>query len=329
MIRHVAMISDPEIRKQKDMELKSSVNGALMWSLQTVLLAHGSFSYDDEWDCDCDVEALLRQREAEQAALDAAENERIARNKAAKAMFDSGEIPESSSLFEKLDAFGTDLKIPFIPFLSGRISCARTVVKLDTDVLPIPGIAKLFGSMTRSENTGATRYAGGLEVGLSAKAGAASVGANLGLSGSVSTDGSGNVRDYSVTPSTSLSVSVGGASASASAQVTVGRGSDGSATVRDYSMTTSAEYSSTVSGADVKVGGTMTFGPSGMDSDFSAGISKDVNAGYGISGKGALEASTKRGCSVSREVTNGFMQQTQDVIDKWNVKEIWSGEFKI
>ncbi len=329
VIRHVAMISDPGIRKQKDLELKSSVNGALMWALQTVLVAHGSYSYDDEWDCDCDIEALLRQRDAEQAALDALENERIARNKAAKKMFDSGEIPESSPLFKKLDAFGTDLSIPFIPFLSGRISCARTVVRLDTDALPIPGIAKLFGSMSRSENTGAATYAGGVEVGLSAEAGAASADATLSLSGSVSTDGNGNVRDYSVTPATSLSVSVGDVKASLDAQVTVGRGSDGNATVRDYSMTAGAEYSTEVASADVSVGGKMTFGPNGLDSDFTAGISKDIKTGY-KPGKGSLEASTKkRGCSVSTEVTSSFLQTAQDVADQWHVKEIWSGEFKI
>jgi hypothetical protein len=330
VIRHIAMISDPEVRKKKDMELRGSINGALMWALQTVLVAHGSFRHEDDWDCDCDVEALLRQREAEQAAIDAADNERIARNKAAKAMFDSGEIPESSPLFKKLDAMGTDLRIPFMPFLSGRISCARTVVRLDTDALPIPGIAKLFGSMSRSENTGATKYEGGVAIGLSAKGAGGSLGACLGLSGSVSMDGEGTVKDYSVTPSAAVSVSAGTMKASVEAQMTFGRGSDGSATLRDYSATAKAEYSTKVSNADVKVNGEMSYGPNGLrDSDFSAGVSKDVKTGFGIEGKGELEASTKRGCKFSKEVKNTYMQQAEGAIDQWNVKEIWSGEYKI
>ncbi|MDD2539782.1 MAG: hypothetical protein PHH28_01910 [Desulfuromonadaceae bacterium] len=321
LIRHVSLISDPDVRKQKDAELRSALNSALGQGLQNVLGVYGAFSYSDDWDCECDLEALLKEREAEQVTRDEEENARIMRNKGAKARFDSGEIPESTPLWKKLDGFGTDLNIPFIPFLSGRISCARTYVKLNTDVLPIPNIGKLFGSMTRSEFTGATKYDGGVSIGISKDFKAGSVTANFGVSGSVSTDGNWNVRDSSITPNTGLSVQVG----------KVG----------------------------VSVNGQMTFGPNGevRDSDFSAGISQDMKNGFGMSGKASFEASTKMGCTLSGKVTDSIMPsdasskdvakspwekiqgdgidghygesfRERPVTDKFTKKELWSGKLE-
>jgi hypothetical protein len=225
---------------------------------------------------------------------------------AAKARFDSGEIPESSPLFKRLDAYGVDLKIPFIPFLSGRISCARTIVRLDTDALPLPGLAKLFGSMTKSEFTGATTYDAGIKVGITAQNGAVNVGANLGISGSVSTDGQGIVKDYSVTASTGVSVSS--------------------------------------KGTTISVNGEATFGPNGMkDSDFSAGISHDLKNATGGEATAAFEASTKRGCKLSAKVSqeSSFKpkaEKSEDEGEKIDVsdktpnkifkKDIWSGKFE-
>ncbi len=317
VIRHVGLISDPEVRDQKDSELRRNINSALVTALGTVGNAFGSIRYSDNWDCDCYLEDLLREREAEQAARNEEETARIMRNKAAKVAFDSGEIPESTPLWKKLDAFGADLNIPFIPFLSGRISCARTYVKFNTDVLPFPQIGKLFGSMTKSEFTGATKYDGGVNIGIDSdkyfKGGVVAV--NIGLSGSVSTDGNWNVRDSSITPNTGLSVQVG----------KVG----------------------------VSVNGQMTFGPNGevRDSDFSAGISQDMKNGFGMSGKASFEASTKRGCSLSGKVTDSIMPsdaggkdvdkspwekiggpygesfRERPVTDKFTKKELWSGKF--
>lgn len=319
VIRHVGLITDPEVRDQKDYELRRAIYSALVNALQLVGAAHGSFKYHPEWECGCDVGQLMAQREAELEARKEEENARIMRNKAAKAAFDSGEIPESTPLWKKLDAYGTDLKIPGIPFLSGRISCARTVVKLDTSILPIPDIPQLFGSMTRSEITGATKYEGGVSVALEMYKGAGGgVGASCGLSGSVSTDGNWNVSDYSVTPSAGLSVKAGQ--------------------------------------TGVSVGGKMTFGPNGVtDSDFSAGISRDMANGYGMEGKAAFEASTKRGCTLSGKVTDSIMPKDakgKDVdkspwesipgddgfgksfkdkpsTDKFHKKDLWSGKYKI
>jgi tetratricopeptide (TPR) repeat protein len=306
VIRHIALISDPEVRDQKDTELKSTINSAVTWALQTVMIAHGSFSYSDDWDCTCDVEALIRQREEEDKAIHEEENARIMRNKAAKAMFDSGEIPKSSPLWKKLDSFVDEYNLGFIKV---RSSCAQTVVKLNTDILPIPGIPKLFGSMTTSENTGATEYEGGIKVGIGVQKDGVNVGANIGLSGTVSTDGQGVVKDYSVTPSADLSVKVGN--------------------------------------TGVSVGGSLTFDKNGdvRDSDFSAGVSQDFKNGYGTEGNVGFEASTKRGCSLSGKVAHDVsVKPPKDPNDKSNEdkikpadntegkffkKTLWSGKYEL
>jgi hypothetical protein len=305
VIRHIGLISDPSVRDQKDAELKSTINSAVTWALQTVMIAHGSFSYSEDWDCDCDIEALLRQREEEQAAIDEEENARIMRNKAAKAVFDSGEIPKSSPLWKKLDSF---VDVTNLGFIKVRSSCAQTVVTLNTDILPIPGIPKLFGSMTTSENTGATDYQGGIKVGIGVQKNGVNVGANIGLSGSVSTDGQGVVKDYSITPSADLSVKVGN--------------------------------------TGVTVGGSLTFDQNGVkDSDFSAGVSQDFKNGYGTEGTVGFEASTKRGCSLSGKVAHDVsVKPPKDPNDKSNEdkiklqdntegkifkKTLWSGKYEL
>jgi len=261
VIRHIALISDSVVRGQKDAELHSSIHQSLVWALNTVLFAHGSFSYHNEWDCDCDYQHLQAMKEAEDEALHAEAQARILKGMAAKKQFDSGEIPESSPLFKKLDAYGTDFNYIFI---SGRISCARTVVKLNVS-LPIPGSPEITLSKSTSENTGAATYGGGLKVGIEADLKAGKVGANFSISGSVSTDGQGVVKDYAITAAAGVAV--------------------------------------TASGTTVQVGGSLTFGPNGVvDSDFSAGISKSYQKELGGVAKASFEVSTKRGCTLSGNI---------------------------
>jgi hypothetical protein len=304
VIRHVGLISDPEVRNQKDADLKSSINSSLWWALQTVLIAHGSFSYSDDWDCDCDLVDILRQREGEQAAKDEEENARIARNKIAKARFDSKEIPESSQLWKRLDDYGVDFDYFFF---KGRMSCARTVVNFKVN-LPIPGSPELFASQSISELTGAGTYGQGVKIGIGTKEENVKVGAYLSLSSSVTTDGQGVVKDYSVTAGTGLSVKAGD--------------------------------------TGVSVGGELTFGPNGLrDSDFSAGISRDISNELGGEGNVSFQASTKRGCSMSGKVEQSLepFKSAVDGIKKEDYgkdlskaiptdellqKELWSGKFE-
>ncbi|MGB4587380.1 MAG: hypothetical protein WBH66_10090, partial [Rectinemataceae bacterium] len=310
VMRHVALITDPAVREHRDAMLRDAITSAVGSGLQNVMIAYGSMRYRDEWDCGCDVGSLMQRRDEERAAQEDEENARVMRNMNAKKQFDSGEIPESSPLWKKLDAFGTDLNIPFIPFLSGRISCARTVVKFNF-TLPIPGMPQISTSMTRSENTGAATYGAGVKLGYNKEVGTGSVGANLSLSGTVSTDGQGTVSNYSVTAGTGVSVSVKG-------------------------------------GTTVKVGGEITFGPAGAgDSDFSAGISQDFKSGAGGTANAGFEASTKRGCALSGKVEQNFQGSYADDVknaskDKYGAtmteylkpedalkQSLWSGEYKI
>ncbi|MBN1907140.1 MAG: tetratricopeptide repeat protein [Deltaproteobacteria bacterium] len=301
VIRHVALISDPDVRNRKEAELRKSIYSALVYALGNVATAHGSFKYHNEWECECDIANLLALREAEQEALRVEENERIQHNMNAKKVFDSGEIPESSPLFKKLDAYGFDFNYIFF---KGRMSCARTVVNFNFN---LPGLPEIFASRSTSEFTGAATYKGGIKILVGAEQGNVKAGAYFNLSSSVSLDGQGVIKDYSVTAGTGLTVSAKGTTAA--------------------------------------VGGELTFGPNGLkDSDFSAGISKDFSNGNGASGNVSFEASTKRGCSISGKVEQ-TMESARDFIDKskegavgkdmagmiptddLTKKELWSGKF--
>ncbi len=303
VFRHIALISDPDIRNRKDMEMRQAITSALVKALNSVGVAYGSFKYHNEWECGCDVGALLDKRDAEREAREDEENARIMRNKNAKLAFESGEIPESTPLFKKIDGYGFDFDYFFF---KGRMSPARTVVNFNIK-LPIPGSPELFASQSISEFTGAATYGQGIKINIGADQGDVKAGAYFNLSSSVSTDGQGVVKDYSVTAGTGLSVSA-----------------------KDTS---------------VSVGGEMTFGPNGLqDSDFSAGISRDFSNQKGSSGSVAFEASTKRGCSFSgkaehtldsaKNFVDGAKEKAVgkdlgDTIptDDFLKKETWSGKF--
>jgi hypothetical protein len=266
VIRHVGLISDPEVRDAKDADLRRNINAALHQALAAVRTAHGAFRHYDEWECGCSNEALEAERESARQEMEREEEARRQRNKAGKRQFDSKDIPPSTPLWKKLDAFGTDLNIPGVFFLSGRISCARTVVKLNTGNLPIPDLPQLFAGMTRNEFTGATTYDGGMniqvinrQIGENGK-----VTASIGLSGSVSTDGQGVIQDYSVTPSGELTVKSGETTFTAKGEATFG--SKGNSAGGEVSLGSD--------GTSVKVGGKV-----GPDGNYSA--STEVSAGEG------------------------------------------------
>lgn len=290
VIRHVGLISDPDVRMQKDAELRRNINSALVMALGTVAMAHGSFHHYDEFECGCSQESLARAREQQREARDAEENARIARNMAAKVAFDSGEIPPSTPLYERLDAYGTDFDFYFF---KGRISCIRTEVNFNIS-LPVPGSPEISLSQSISENTGAATYGQGIKlgVGVDETVGGTkvNVGAYLDLSSSVKTDGQGVVKDYSVTAGTGLKVSASGTTVSVGGQLTIGKGGD----IRD--------------------------------SDFSAGVSKSFNNKMGEldpggSGKVAFEASTKRGCSLSGKVEQ-TLTPVKDFVDSAKTKAL-------
>jgi len=293
VIRHVGLISDPDVRDAKDADLKHNINSALVQALSTVLSAHGSFHHYDDWDCGCSEEGLAAARKAEREEFEQAEEERIARNKAGKAVFDSKDIPPSTPLWKKLDAFGADLNIPGLFFLKGRISCARTEVRLDTSILPIPNIPQLFAGMTRNEFTGATNYEGGVNVQLVDRQVGADgrVTASVGLSGSVSTDGSGNVQDYSVSPSGELTVTSGDTTFSAK----------GGATFGSKGTSVSGEASVEHDGTSVKVGGQAS-------SDGSYTGSVEASAGDGaatVRGEMNVDKDGKVTTTAETTVTSG------------------------
>lgn len=307
VFRHLALISDPEVREKKNREFEQMLLHGVYQGLLNVLSAFGAAGYTQEWDCHCDVGSLLAEAEQEERELDRIRDERTARQMQDKLRFASGEIPPSSPLFQKLDAYGTDLDIPFIPLLSGRISAARSTFTL-AGQLPTKIAVKGNYTFTESAFTGATTHAGGVEVGVSVKEGSLSTSATLNVRGSVSIDGKGVVSDYSVTGSSTVKMGMGPVSGQIGAEI----------------------------------GYTPAGGPT---SDLSGGLTGVVKGAYGRSVEVKLEGSARRGSTFSAKAeqdlnpysseVNDFLKEiSKDSMEKFPFstdlkKELWSGKFAL
>jgi hypothetical protein len=88
VFRHVALISDPDVRSRKDADLRRAIYSALVNALQLVGAAHGSFTYHPEWECGCNIQNCKNEGSGGQGES-GRRNARIMRNKAAKLAFDS------------------------------------------------------------------------------------------------------------------------------------------------------------------------------------------------------------------------------------------------
>lgn len=216
--RHIALISDPEAREKKNREFEQMLIFGVGQGLMYVLGAFGSIHYVQPWDCGCNIGSLQADaiREEEELAQIRAEQE--AREQQERRRFESGEIPPASPLFQKLDAYGTDLNIPFIPWLSGRVSCARTTFRLEAE-LPTALSPKVTYTFMESAFTGATTHAAGLEISISARNTPLAV--TLNVQGSISHDGQGTLTDYSVTGAGTVKVGHGPVSGWIGAEIEV------------------------------------------------------------------------------------------------------------
>jgi len=313
VFRHIALISDPAVRSKKQLEFEKMLHYGVYQGLVNVLSAFGGYEYVEDWDCNCDVGSLVAQAEQEQRELDQISAERIARENEAKLRFKSGILPESTPLFAKLDAYGTDLDIPFIPGMKGRISCARTTVTFEAE-LPVPTSPKANYTFTENALTGATTHGGSIEVSAEVgEDGEPKVGVTLNVKGAIAMDGKGKVTDYSVSSATDVKVEMGPANVHAGAEV-------------GYTM-----------------GG-------GFTSDVLAGAQISLDERYGgSSGEMSLEASALRGSTFSAKAEynykpfsqkyDEFVNETgkevdEELFDAYSVdtsdkREIWSGSYTL
>jgi tetratricopeptide (TPR) repeat protein len=308
VFRHIALISDPEVREKKNRDFEQMLIFGVSQGLENVLGAFGSMPYVQEWDCHCNLGSLLADAEREEKELEQIREEREAREQQARLRFESGEIPPSSPLFQKLDAYGADLNIPFIPLLSGRISCACSTFTLAAE-LPTALSPKGTYTFTESAFTGATTHAAGLEISVSAEDGSLSAAATLNVRGSVSLDGQGTVTDYSVTGASTVNVGLG-----------------------PVSGTIAAEVGYTSSG--------------GLTTDVSGGLTAVLDGEYGRSTQVTIEGSARRGSTLSVQAEqnlnpysgeiDSFLRDIsqESVGDKFPFstglkKEVWNGRFAL
>ncbi len=305
--RNIALISDPAAREEKNREFEKMLIYGVSQGLENVLAAFGGMSYVQEWDCHCDVGTLLADAAREERALDQVRQELEAAVQRERLRFESGEIPPSSPLFQKLDAYGTDLDIPFIPLLSGRISCARSTFTLAAE---FPGALspKVGYTFTESAFTGATTHAAGVEISVGSEEGALRTAATLNVQGSISLDGHGTVTDYTVTGASTVNLGLGPVSGRIGAEI---------------GYTSSA----------------------GLSTDVAGGLTGVLKGEYGESTQVKLEASARRGSTLSVKAeqnlnpysgeVDAFLKEASgesvgDLPFSASVKrEIWSGTFSL
>jgi len=212
---HILLISDPRVREEKELMLRSFILTYVTLALENILSSYAGYEYKDPWDCGCSFEALRQAANREQSEREKLEKEREAREREGKRQFESKEIPPASPLYQKLDSYGTDLSIPFIPTLKGRISCARTEATFTADFSPVGG-PNLDYTFKESANSGSVNHSGGMSMEL------ADGKASLSLRTSISTDGKGVVTDYQFSGKLDVSASAGPGSVGASADLSYG-----------------------------------------------------------------------------------------------------------
>lgn len=304
VFRHIALISDPHARDKKMQEFSQMLHSGVYHGLLQVLGAFGSYEYVEEWDCQCDVGSLQEQARRE---YDELEEIRFKLEQQGRLRFASGEIPPSSPLFKKLDEYGTDLDIPFIPLLGGRISAARSQLTLVAQ-LPTALSPKGYYTFAESAFTGATTHGGAIEVSASAKQGNVTVAATLGIRGAIALDGQGVVTNYSVTGAGNVKFGMGPTTFSA--------------------------------------GGEIGYTPQGgVTGDVKGGIQSTFSDASGRSVTVSIESSARRGCTFSAKAEQNFNPHSAELnaflkdvmepfgemvpIDTSIKKELWSGKFTL
>jgi tetratricopeptide (TPR) repeat protein len=213
VFRHVALISAPEVRDRKDRELRATIDQAVAMGLEAVLMAYGAFDYYPVQEACCQDRTRIDE-------IEEVETQRVAKNRGEKKRFDSGDIPPSSPLFKKLDSYGTDLDIPFVP-ISGRISAAREDLKIKFD-MPIGGGPALDYRYTKNKFTGQSMHDGSVSYKFSGKSGGATLEGRLSLSGKIGFNGDGSVSDYGFGVSGDATASYKGGSVTVSGGTTIG-----------------------------------------------------------------------------------------------------------
>lgn len=224
VFKHVAMISDPVVRDLKDKELRAAIDRAVLTGLEGVVMAYGAFDYYPVQEkCGEDISRL--------EAIEQVEEQRQAKNNYEKKRFESGDIPPSSPLFKKLDSYGTDLDIPFVP-ISGRISVARTDLKLGFD-LPMKGNPGFDYHYTKNNFTGKSMHDGSASYRFNAGKGDAQIEGKVSITGKIGFNGDGTVSDYGFGASGEATASYKGAKVTVSGSAM--SGSDGMSFTGDAS----------------------------------------------------------------------------------------------
>lgn len=209
-IRHLLLISDPDVRTTEESGLMTSFTNLETRILNIVAQGYGG-SYLEPWSCDCDIDALVAARAAEAAEFEAAQAEQRAKNLKGKDDFYKKVIPDTSALYKRMDQYSATYQLLFIEFKVG-VFRSEVAVKLDT---PNPKGGPTAGfnlKVVMDDLSNQVTVKGGIEASEKAesKDGRLSISGKVYTEGFITLDGTSlAVQDWDVAAGATLSGSVG------------------------------------------------------------------------------------------------------------------------
>ncbi len=213
-MRNCMLISDPEIRKRKEDEIKTEVYSTVIYVFSAVIQAYGMYSSNDyPYECDCDPAAVAAARERERKAFEEAEANKTLMHNKARVEFEKGTIMESSQMYQRLDKYSAEIRILF---MHAKWHPLKTKV---TFGLPFNNINADLGWTTEHvRNT--TTINGGLSAVLKGPGvGPLSTQAVLATRGQATVDENWNIISYDATGGAGASIGLGPLEASAAAEI--------------------------------------------------------------------------------------------------------------
>ena len=215
------LISDPDIRKIKEDEIKTEVYGEVIKVFGFVLGAYGLKEPGYPFECSCDPAAVAAAEEQERKRFQEEEaNKTLMENKARKE-FEAGIIKESSQLYQRLDKYSAGLHLMF---MDAKWHPLKTEVKFKVKI-PLDKLetGADFGWTTEHiRNT--TTYGGGLSASAKGEIGKLEAGGTLSVQGEMTVDGNGNIVRGDVVGTASGTLSGGSHEATGTYEASVMRG---------------------------------------------------------------------------------------------------------
>lgn len=224
-MRHILLISDPEARTKAEENLKAEVESFIYQSWSFVKSAYSIDTHGYPYECDCSDSEVAAASERQRKAFQKSEAEKTAMENKARKAFESGEIPENSPLYKKLDQYSTSFHLLF---MDATWHPLKTEVSFSVK-LPLgeSGIDVGFKRVVEENVRKRVTYGGGIGATIAsgdAAKGALSGEASVSLKGQITTDGNYNIITGDVIGTLQASGTAGNIKATGEYEASVMRG---------------------------------------------------------------------------------------------------------